>query len=175
MDLMIIATIMYIYNQLIGFSNRKQLLFFLYIGFISLLSIVLTINKLEFIEGVITNYSMGLAVYICYGTLVVNYGIIVYLLISRYHFLYKDKLFGIFLVIIIAGIILLTQICIPEVLLTAIFPTILLLSIYIDFENPYLKKITSYNSETVEAFDAMVENRDNNTGGYIKRTRAYVN
>lgn len=174
MDLMIIATTMYIYNQLIGFTNRKQLLFFLGLGIISLLLVILTINKLDFIKGVITNYSMGLAVYICYGTLVINYGIIVYLLISRYHFLPKDKLFGVFLVIIIAGIILLIQICIPEVLLTALFPTILLLGIYIDFENPYLKKITSYNSETVEAFATMVENRDNNTGGHIKRTRAYV-
>lgn len=174
MNLMIIATTMYIYNQLIGFSNKKQFLFFLSLGVISLLLVVLTINQLEFINGIITNYSMGIAVYICYGTLVVNYGIIVYLLMSRYKFLPKDKLLGIFLIILIAGSILLIQILMPEVLLTAIFPTILLLAIYIEFENPYLKKITSYNSETVEAFATMVENRDNNTGGHIKRTKAYV-
>lgn len=56
-----------------------------------------------------------------------------------------------------------------------LFPTVLLLGIYIDFENPFIRKQTVHNEEMLDGFATMVENRDNNTGGHIKRTRAYVN
>ena len=62
----------------------------------------------------------------------------------------------------------------PEVLLTSLFPTFLLLGIYMDFENPYIREVTAQHNEMVDGFATMVESRDNNTGGHIKRTRAYV-
>lgn len=74
----------------------------------------------------------------------------------------------------IPGIILAAQIRFPEVLLTSIFPTFLLLGIYADFENPFIRKEILHHNEMVDGFATMVESRDNNTGGHIKRTRAYV-
>ena len=65
-------------------------------------------------------------------------------MISRRRFLPKDKVLGTLSFIVIAGVILVTQTIFPEVLLTAIFPTILLLGIYIDFENPAIRKLTMY-------------------------------
>lgn len=53
--------------------------------------------------------------------------------------------------------------------------TILVLGIYVDFENPAIRKLTLHNERMIEGFATLVENRDNNTGGHIKRTRAYVN
>ena len=67
------------------------------------------------------------------------------------------------------------QIIYPEVLLTSICATILLVGIYVDFENPSIRRLTVYNDSMVEGFATMVENRDDNTGGHIRRTRAYVN
>ena len=66
------------------------------------------------------------------------------------------------------------QVTFPEVLLTSLFPTLLLLGIYIDFENPSLRKVTIQRDEMVNGFAAMVECRDNETGGHINRTRGYV-
>lgn len=66
------------------------------------------------------------------------------------------------------------QVTFPEVLLTSLFPTLLLLGIYIDFENPSLQKVTIQRDEMVNGFAAMVECRDNETGGHINRTRGYV-
>lgn len=59
-------------------------------------------------------------------------------------------------------------------LVVLLFPTILLLGIYIDFENPSIRKITLHKDEMIDGFATMVESRDNNNGGHIKRTRAYV-
>lgn len=177
MDLTIIITAFYMYDQLIGLSrnSRKRNLLLAMPGILSLILVVAGIGQLDYIHGRTTYYSMGFSVYVCFGALIFYYGAILYLVISRYRFLPKEKTLGILSVIVIAGVILAIQIRFPEVLLTAIFPTILLLGIYIDFENPSIRKLTLYNEEMVDSFATMVESRDNNTGGHIKRTRAYVN
>ena len=51
----------------------------------------------------------------------------------------------------------------------------LLLGIYMFFENPYIRMLTTYNSKTVEGFASLIESRDDNTGGHVRRTRDYVN
>ena len=176
MDLTIIITFAYMYDQLIGFQkkNRKHRLLMRIPGVASLCLIVAGIGKLYYIHGETTWYSMGFPVYICYGTIVLYYGMLLYFLISRYRFLKKEKMLGILSCILIAGVILVTQICFPEVLWTSIFPMILLLGIYIGFENPFIRKLTMQNEEMLDGFATLVESRDNNTGGHIKRTRAYV-
>lgn len=176
MDLTIIITFEYMYDQLIGFQkkNRKHRILMRIPGVVSLCLIVTGIGKLYYIHGRTTWYSMGFPVYICYGTIVLYYGMLLYFLISRHRFLKKEKMLGILSCILIAGVILVTQICSPEVLWTSIFPMILLLGIYIGFENPFIRKLTMQNEEMLDGFATLVESRDNNTGGHIKRTRAYV-
>lgn len=176
MDLTIFITAGYMYDQLIGFRKENRLLNIL-LGLPGVLSMVLIaagIGQLEYRQGAYTFYSMGFSVYVGFASIVLYYGAIAYLVITRRRFLPKDKVLGTASFILITGAILFTQIRFPEVLLTSIFPTILLLGIYIDFENPAIKKLTVYNQEMVEGFATMVESRDNSTGGHIKRTRAYV-
>ena len=177
MDLTIIITSEYMYEQLIGFgaSPQKKQFLLRIPGIISLFLITAGIGELVYIHGKSTWYSMGFSVYVCYGTIIFYYGMILFLLITRYRFLPKEKVLGTLSFILIAGIILVVQIRFPEVLLTSIFPTMLLLGIYIDFENPFIRKLTLHNEEMLDGFATMVESRDNNTGGHIKRTRAYVN
>lgn len=176
MEAVVLITTAYMYGQLIGFHkcDEKKLMLFGLPGIVTLLLTAAGIGQLEFIIGKTTNYSMGFSVYVAFGSIILYYGGILYLVISRRKFLSKDKIFGVMSFIIIAGVILVVQIRFPEVLLTSIFPTILLLGIYIDFENPSIKKLTIYNKQMVDGFATMVENRDENTGGHIKRTRAYV-
>lgn len=175
MDLTVIATSLYIFGQLLGFSRKRRAILLGIPGLISLIIVIAGIGRLEYIDGVTTRYSMGLSVYACYGTVVFYYGLILLFVISRRHFLTNDKVMGTLSFIIIAGVILVTQIIFPEVLLTSLFPTILMLGIYIDFEDPAIKKLTMHKDDMVDGFATMVESRDNNTGGHIKRTKAYVN
>ena len=174
MDLTIIITTAYTFDQLLGFRKKRHILYLGIPGIISLLLVCLGIGDLRFIEGATTWYSMGFSVYVCYATIILYYGAVLYFVISRRRFLPKDKVLGTLSFIVIAGVILVTQTIFPEVLLTAIFPTILLLGIYIDFENPAIRKLTMYTDEMADGFATMVESRDNNTGGHIKRTKAYV-
>lgn len=78
-------------------------------------------------------------------------------------------------IIVLLGLIITSQILFPEVLLSSLCPTLIVLGFFIDFENPALKKLTSFKDNMVEGFANLVENRDNNTGGHIRRTRNYVN
>ncbi len=176
MDLTIIITAMYMYDLLIGFKhgNQKKKYWFIIPGAVSLLLIIAGIRQLTYIQGKTTWYSMGFSVYVCFATIICYYGAILYLLITRHRFLPKEKIFGTLSFIIVPGIILAVQIRYPEVLLTSIFPMILILGIYIDFENPSIRRLTLHSEEMVDSFATLVENRDNNTGGHIKRTRAYV-
>lgn len=177
MELTIIITSQYMYNLLVGYENaekwKKMLLKIP--GVISIVLMIAGIGKLYYIKGVSTWYSMGFSVYICYGTLVLYYGTVLYIVISRFRFLEESKIIETLTCIGIAGAILAVQIRFPEVLLTSLFPTILLLGIYIGSENPAIKKQEIRNNEMLDGFATLVENKDNNTGGHIKRTRAYVN
>lgn len=177
MDLTIIVTALYMYDQIVGFckAHKQKNLLLLIPGIISLVLIAAGMNKIEYIQGKTTFYSMGFSVYVCFASLFFHYGVILYLVIARHKYLAKEKKFGTVSIIIIVGIILVAQIIFPEILLTSICPAILLLGIYIEFENPSIKKLTLYNDNMVESFANLVENRDSNTGGHIKRTRAYVN
>lgn len=175
MDIIIIVTAKYMYNELLGERKKERENLFLAIpGILSLVLLVAGIGELHYIHGETTWYSMGFSVYVCFATLVVYYGSILFIVISRHRFLPKDKMLGTLSFIVIMGIILIVQICFPEVLLTALFPTILVLGIYVVFENPHIRKVTLRNIEMIDGFATLVESKDNNTGGHIKRTRAYV-
>lgn len=174
MDLTIVVTAEYFYDQLLGFRNRRRERLLLRIpGIVSLLLILAGIGELTYIQGKTTWYSMGFSVYVCYGTLILYYGSILYLVITRRNRLLRGKILGILSFIVIVGMILAVQMCFPEVLLTALCPT-MLLGIYIDFENPFIRKVTLQHNEMIDGFATMVESRDTETGGHIKRTRAYV-
>ena len=173
MDLTVLITTGYIYDRLLGFRNQeKEGLLLGLPGTISL--IIAGLGELVYIPGKTTWYSMGFPVYVCYGTVILYYGSILYFVITRRRFLPRDKLLGTLSFIVIAGIILAVQVIFPEVLLTSLFPALLLLGIYMDFENPFLRKVTMQRDEMVNGFATMVECRDNDTGGHINRTRGYV-
>ena len=176
LDQIVVLTAAYMYNQLVGFrqGSRKKALLFGIPGAASVLLILGGIGSLRYLTGKATNYSMGFSVYVCFATVVIYYGFILYLVISRYRLLPKEKVWGTLSFIGIVGLILLFQLLYPEVLLTSLCVTILMLGIYVDFENPSIRKLSMYNREMVDGFATMVESRDNNTGGHIKRTRAYV-
>lgn len=176
MDLTVLITTMYMYDQLVGFSesNKRRNLIFYTPWLISLIVVIVEIGNIRFIHGETTDYSMGASVYACFASLGFNYGAILLILIRRYRFLPKEKVVETLSFIAIVGITIAVQVFFPEVLISAIATTALVLGIYINFENPSIRKLTIHNNEMVDGFATMVENRDNNTGGHIKRTRAYV-
>lgn len=174
-DITIIITAEYMYQQLVGFrQGRKGKVLLGIPGMFALLLTTAGIGELRFLEGTTTMYSMGFSVYVSFAALVVYYGIILYIVITKRRFLSRDKILGTLSFIIIAGAVLIIQICFPESLISSLFPMMMLLGIYIIFENPFIQEVTKLKDEMLDGFATMVESRDNNTGGHIKRTKAYV-
>ena len=68
---------------------------------VNCLTVLITIKDLEFIHGVTTNYSMGVAVYTCYISVAVYVLMILALLIIRYRYLPKIKKFTLISVVIL--------------------------------------------------------------------------
>lgn len=175
MEMTLVATAEYMYDQLLSFKNRRRMIFLSELpGIVSVALAAAGIGRLRFIQGTTTWYSVGFSVYVCYATVILYYGSILYIIIARRRFLPRGKKLSILSFVVLVGVILAVQLCFPEVLLTSLFPTFLLLGIYMDFENPYIREVTAQHNEMVDGFATMVESRDNNTGGHIRRTRAYV-
>ena len=92
MDLYILSTTAYFYDQLLGFRKKKiGHLFLVLPGLLSLLLIIGSFGKLTFIQGESTWYSMGFPVYVCYATVVLYYGSILCIVIRSVIFCRRKK------------------------------------------------------------------------------------
>ena len=58
--------------------------------------------------------------------------------------------------------------------MTSLAVTLLVTSLYLNIANPLYTELSDYNTEMVMGFATLVENRDDNTGGHIRRTSTYV-
>ena len=143
----------------------------------SVISILLTIlfqPKLEFIQGEYTNYSMGSPVYITFGSIAVHCILTMIVIVSKYRYIAarKRKSLAISLVFII--FILCLQVIFPESLISCIAATMVTISIYLSMENPDIYGLEHYQNEMVMGFATLVENKDDSTGGHIRRSSAYA-
>ncbi len=174
MDCVTILIFLYMMKQTIGIDNIKILVGCLIPGIVSLLVILLFLNELEYVHGKMTNYSMGISVVVCYATVFIYFSFIFIIICIKHATLEKKKMFSIITFMAIVLGILIAQIVYPEILLSSLVPAITLIGIYLNFEDPSLRRLRLYNEDMVTAFATLVENRDNSTGGHIIRTRGYV-
>ncbi|MGN0436718.1 MAG: HD-GYP domain-containing protein [Wujia sp.] len=174
MDLVNILIFVYMVHQMVGIKNKKELFLILLPGIISIAAVLITMKDLYFIEGKTTAYSMGLSVIICFASLFLHYFMIIALLCIKHRNIERHKIFSIVLFMVISGCVLVAQIIYPELLITSLVPMLFVVGLYMNFENPALIRLKQYNADMVTGFATLVENRDNNTGGHIRRTKGYV-
>lgn len=175
MDAMLTVNALYMFDQIVGFKGHKLASRLMSIpGIIAAGLIVAGIGQTQFIEGNITNYSMGISVYICFAAVFLYYSFIILLVLMLHKNLTKDKKIGAISFTVLIGALLVVQLVFPEFLITSVCSAIMLLGIYIVFENPAMRRLEIQNEKITDSFANMVESRDNNTGGHIKRTKLYV-
>ena len=175
MYLVLVAMYVYMLDVTIGISRRKRMLFlWMFPSMVTLMILFLFMKDLYYIEGKTTSYSMGISVIACYASLLVHEIIILLLVLTHKRTIEKRKRLRIegFLSVIL--LILVIQAVLPEALISSLFPMMAVIAIYVCFEDPYIRQLKHYNDETVTAFATLVENRDDSTGGHIKRTKGYV-
>lgn len=174
--MLVVMMLMFVYmmKETIDIKSKK-LWFLVYApGSVSILSVIATMGKVYYIEGNRTCYSMGIPVYICFATLLFHLLVIFVVICLKYRNIEKSRVFNIFTFMILCLILLAIQIIFPEALTSSLLPTVTLVGIYMSFEDPAYRKLEKYNADMVTSFATLVENRDDNTGGHIRRTRNYV-
>jgi HD-GYP domain-containing protein (c-di-GMP phosphodiesterase class II) len=72
--------------------------------------------------------------------------------------------------LLVAGI----QYIFPETLITSVGVTLFVISVYLNQEDPSYCKLSQYHDEMIIDFANLIENRDDSTGGHVKRTSIYV-
>lgn len=166
---------MYWVNSTVTRKKGKKLNFLCRLP--SIISIAVTLfnmNNITYVQGEYTDYSKGISVYACFicASLYSIFTIILFQSKSLYIEKRKKTSVSMCLVAVIAIVII--QSIFNEVLMTSLAVTLTIVSVYLVMENPTVKELKTYHEEMVMGFATLVENKDNSTGGHIRRTSMYV-
>lgn len=133
-----------------------------------------TIPQIEFNIGDLSNYSVGIPVITTYAVVGVYCVMIVIVFVRNLGFIdrkikssFAMCIFTVFAVLIFASFN-------KELQFFSLGTTIIIFSIYLNIESPDTKALKVYNDEMTKNFATMIEYRDQNTGGHIRRTSLYV-
>lgn len=166
---------LYTLNLIRGIPKNKILRTFLFVPYFVCLAVVfIFLPKLNYIIGKTTNYSMGISVYACYFSVIFYFSATFIFTITKLRTIEARKRVNIVTFMTLTLFILVLQTIFPEILISSLVPTFLLMSLYINIEDPALTRLRKYNNDTVTSFAALVESRDSSTGGHVKRTQSYV-
>ena len=141
---------------------------------VNLAVVIFFIPELSYRQGESTNYSMGISAYACYIMVAVYMLGTIILRITGRKNMGHNKLITITTCIAVAIAVTIYQMIHPQVLLTCLVPTFVILGAYLNMENPLFVKLQAHNREMVMGFATLVENKDGSTGGHIRRTTTYV-
>lgn len=175
LDVLVFMMFLYMLDITKGLPVRKRVRFLLFLPLlINIVGVIVFMPQLSYRKGTVTNYSMGISAYTCYAM------VAIYVLASVGIFLYSWKSLDRRKQISISTYLIVTigvtgyQMLNPEALMTALVPTMVVVGTYLNQENPVFTKLQKYHEEMIKGFATLVENRDDNTGGHIHRTTAYV-
>lgn len=131
-------------------------------------------DTLSYRKGVITNYSMGISVYTCFAMAAIYMALTLIVFFRKWNYMESHKRACIFIYILVLVVATTYQMLVPEALITSIGFTIIIIGIYVNQEDPAIRELAQFHREMVTGFATLVENRDDSTGGHIRRTSRYV-
>lgn len=135
---------------------------------------VLFLPETQFLQGAITNYSMGTSVYVCFISVVFHVLFTVVFIAVNRSSIPKKKMVGLATTLVFIALILTIQIVFPESLVSCIAVALILVSIYLNMENPVIHGLEYYHDEMVMGFATLINKKDDSTGGHIRRSSAYA-
>lgn len=174
-DVVIFVLCLYILNIAGAMPKTKAKKWLLFAPFL-INEIILfgTMHMLDYKEGIVTNYSMGIPAYTCFAVAFIYMMVANVMFLRRWRYIESHKRVSIFTYLVVSTGVTVLQMVFPELLITSLAETIIILGIYLNLEDPALKQLSKFHKETVMAFATIIENRDNSTGGHVRRTSMYV-
>lgn len=175
-DLEIFETYLYLLAITDTYPKSRKRVLLTFLPFIlNAVVLVATIPMLEFRIGKVTNYSMGVPAYTCYIMVVVYVCLAVFSFVKNWRYINSNKRICIAFSLTALSVIMVIQMLFPETLISSLTVTVIVLCIYVTIENRAIRKLESFQEETLVAFSDVIESRDDSTGEHVKRTTAYVN
>lgn len=157
------------------YPQNKKARFLIKLPFaVNAAEVIFNIGSLEYVQGRVTNYSMGISAYTCFIMAAVYILLSLGIFLKSWSHLESHKRISIFTYLMALALITGIQLIFPETLVSSLAVTVFIVGMYMNLENPALKELSHFHTETVMSFANLIENRDNNTGGHIKRTSRYV-
>lgn len=141
---------------------------------INIAVVIVFLPELEYRKGTFTNYSMGMSAYTCFAMVAVYVIATSAIFIRSWKNLERHKQIAISTYLLVTVAVTVYQMIFPEALLTSLVTAVVVVGIYLNQETPLYAQLQKSNEEMVMGFATLVENRDDNTGGHIRRTTAYV-
>ena len=175
LDLVIFALFLYMLHITGAFPRSiKQRAVIILPFVINIAVVILGSDSIYYVNGETTNYSMGLSVYTCYIMAAIYMILAIVVFFRRWNYIERHKRTSIFTYLLMLIVVTTVQMIFPETLISSIAVTIFIVGVYMNLEDPAIKELSRFHSETVMSFANLIENRDNSTGGHIKRTSRYV-
>lgn len=175
MDTLVFVIFLFMLNTVGFFPKTRAGKICIFIPFIANVAVIIsTIGSIEYKIGNTTNYSSGVAAYTCFIMTAVYIIMTLYIFFRRFGRIDKDKRAGVLTYMLVLSCVMVIQMIFPETLITSLGITVCVFGIYFNLEDPAIRELRRYHEETVMSFSNLIETRDNNTGGHIRRTSAYV-
>ena len=175
LDLIIFALFLYMLHITGAFPRSFKSRAAIILPFvINIAVVIIGADSIYYVQGETTNYSMGLSVYTCYIMAAVYMILAIVVFFRRWNYIERHKRTSIFTYLLMLILVTTVQMIFPETLISSIAVTIFIVGVYMNLEDPAIKELSRFHNETVMSFANLIENRDNNTGGHIKRTSRYV-
>ena len=175
LDLFIFLLFIYMITITTGLPKTRRNRTILYCPFlINVAIVVVNIPSLEYIQGDISNYSMGVSAYTCFAMAGIYITLSLIIFFGRWVYVEKHKRMSIFTYMVVLVGVTVYQLLHPQALLSSLCVTVIILGAYINQENPTVAQLSHYHDEMIMGFATLVENKDGSTGGHIKRTTMYV-
>ena len=153
------------------YPKNKKARFLIKLPFaVNAAAVIFNIGSLEYVQGRVTNYSMGISAYTCFIMAAVYILLSLGIFFKSWSHLESHKRISIFTYLMALALITGIQLIFPETLVSSLAVTVFIVGMYMNLENPALKELSHFHTETVMSFANLIENRDNNTGGHVKRT-----
>lgn len=140
----------------------------------NLIVFITNMDYLQFVKGEITNFSVGISATTCFVTAFIYIAACIVEFLRGWSHIGMGKRIAIVTYLAVIIVVCAIQAIFPEVLLTSLGITIITIGIYLNQENPAFDELRRDHNTMILGFADLVENRDENTGGHIKRTSAYV-
>lgn len=174
-ELCVMLLFWYWLSVTVGIPKRKEIrVAYSLPGIIAIVLTAAFLPQLAFLAGEYTDYSMGYSVYVVFGTVILYCILTIVLIIANYRYIPRHKRENLLVTLICIFLVLTLQVVFPEALITCIAATLVTVGIFINMENPAIRGLEHYQNEMVMGFATLVENKDDNTGGHIRRTSAYA-